>query len=322
MKDYLTEEKTLYEKRMQEVMDNDKVVFYDYIMYKKAAGWRTKFTKDDWSRPFKIARAKYHAAFLQDLPDYNFLGIPIKTLLKSRYSDGYCHACAVALSLCFDEFELITCNLSNYADHYTHKTDRKVDEFEHTFTLVDLNGKKVVIDTTWGILTDYDTYNYIFDLTDIRSISSRDLKNTEIYQFVEARKYDVGPSYESELKKDSAYSKYYSMICEYMNLCKNYINPDNKHLQDFMNRCLYRTSNSACIDDWRITQYYQNSHQIQYPAKDLFSIVDDEFDFTLEGKYAQTKSWNERMLENYHKKKPFKQRVLEKIKKLTKNTNN
>lgn len=93
------------------------------------------------------------------------------------------------------------------------------------------------------------------------------------------------------------------MIQEYMDMCKNYSNSNNKHLQDFMNRCLYRTSNSACLDDWRMSQHFKSiiDFQIQYPNADLFSLTDDEFDFILESSYKDTKETNSKVLENYHK---------------------
>lgn len=308
---------------MKNAQDNDKVVFYDYLSYKRAAGWWIGFVNDDWNRPSKIERAKYYAAFLQNLPDYYFLGFPIKDLLKTCYSKGYCHACAVALSLCFDEFEIITCNLANYADHYNQNSDRKIDEFEHTFIVVDLEGKRTVIDTTWGMIADYDTYKYIFNINNIRSISSENLENEAIYQYIKARKYDIGPSYESELHEDEKYREYSSMIHEYMDMCKNYSNSNNKHLQDFMNRCLYRTSNSTCLYNWRMSQYFKSiiDYQIQYPTTNLFSLTDDEFDSTLESPYKNTKVRNARVLENYHKeiapqKTSFKQKILELVKKI------
>lgn len=314
---------TLYEKRMKNAQDNDKVVFYDYLSYKRAAGWWTGFVNDDWNRPSKIERAKYYAAFLQNLPGYYFLGFPIKDLLKTCYSMGYCHACAVALSLCFDDFEIITCNLANYADHYNQKSDRKIDEFEHTFIVVDLEGKRTVIDTTWGMIVDYDTYKYIFNINNIRSISSESLGNEAIYQYIKARKYDIGPSYESELHEDEKYREYSSMIQEYMDMCQNYSNSNNKHLQDFMNRCLYRTSNSTCLCNWRMSQYFKSiiDYQIQYPTTNLFSLTDDEFDITLDSPYKSTKVRNARVLENYHKeivpqKTSFKQKILELVRKI------
>lgn len=93
--------------------------------------------KDYWHRPTEIDRVKYSASFLQNLPNYYFLGFHIKDLLKTSYSSGNCHACAIALSLCFYDFEIITCNLSNFAEHITIKSEnslsgsRKLDDFEH-----------------------------------------------------------------------------------------------------------------------------------------------------------------------------------------------
>ena len=45
---------TLYEERMKEVKDNDKVVFYDYLLYKRESGWFAGIFNDDWYRPKKI----------------------------------------------------------------------------------------------------------------------------------------------------------------------------------------------------------------------------------------------------------------------------
>ncbi|MDO4962656.1 MAG: hypothetical protein Q4E75_00935 [bacterium] len=296
---------TLYERRMQKAQDNDRVIFYDYLSYKRAAGWWIGFINDDWNRPCRIKRAKYNSSFLKNLPDYYFLGFPIKDLLKSCYSGGYCHACAIALSLCFDDFEIITCNLKNYATYYNKESDTKINEFEHTFIVINLDGIKTVIDTTWGMITDFETYKHIFDINKIRRISSEDLKSTEIYKYIETRKYDVGPSKESEYHEDETYKKYSSMLHEYMDMCKNYSNPDNEHLQDFINRCLYKTSNSKCLYNWRTSQYFKSiiDYRIQYPSSDLFSLTDDEFDFTLESPYEETRKRNRGVLENYHKDK-------------------
>lgn len=316
----------LYEKRMKNSQDNDKVIFYDYLNYKRAAGWWTGLINDDWNRPSKIERAKYHGAFLQNLPDYYFLGFPIKVLLKSCYSEGYCHACAIALSLCFDEFEIVTCNLVNYVNYYNQDSDRIIDEFEHTVIVAILEGKRIVIDTTWGLITDYNTYKYIFNINKIRSISSKDLNNTEIYQYIKKRKYYVGPSYEIKSNNNEKYEEYKLMMNEYMDMCKKYLNSENKHLQDFINRCLYNTSNKACLDTWRSDYHFKSTidFRIQYPTTDLFSLNDDEFDFILDSPYKDTKERNASILENYHKEKitqktSFKQKILEVVKKIQKN---
>lgn len=290
----------LYKKRMKDAQDNDKVIFYDYLSYKRAAGWWSEIINDGnrppykiWHRPSKINRAKYCATFLQNLPDYYFLGVPIKELIKSCNSGGYCYTCALALSLCFDEFEIIICNLENYRNYYNQRNDRKIAEFEHTFIVIDVEGEKTVIDTTFGMISDYETYKHIFNINKIRRISSKDLKNTEIYQYIQKLKYVVGPSYESELCEDESYREYISMIYGYITMCKNYSNNNNNNnnLQDFINRCLYRNSVTECIDSWRMSHYLKSiiDYNIQYPIADLFSLDEDEFDLTLERSYKSPK---------------------------------
>lgn len=321
----LTDKQTLYEKKFEHARENDKIIFFDYLSYKRAVGWWTGIANDDWNRPYTIKRAKYCANFLKNLPEYYFLGFPIKELLKSCYSEGYCHACAIALSLYFSNFEIVTANLVNYRDYYNQNANKKIDEFEHTFLVVDLEGKRAVIDTTWGIITDYHTYQYIFNMNKIRKISSKKLKNTTIYQYIKQRKHDVGPSYESELHKDESYQKYTLMVHEYMNMCKNYSSSNNKHLVDFINRCLYRTSNITCLDEWRMSHHFKSiiDYQIQYPTTNLFSLTDDESDLTLDSPYQNTREKNAKMLERYHSEKivqttRFKQKIIEFVKKSSK----
>lgn len=311
---------TLYEERMKEVKDNNKVVFYDYLLYKRESGWFTGIFNDDWHRPEKIQNANYNGSFLKNLPEYYFLGFPIKELLKSCYSNGMCHACCVALSLYFDSFEIITCNLNNYTKHYNEKTDTKKGDFEHSILLTKIDGKEIIIDTTWGMITDYETYKYIFDIDKVRKISSKELKNTEVYKYIENRKYNNGPSRESELQEDLEYQKYINELDEYMNMCKNYSNTNNYVLQDFINRCLLKTSNSFYLWDRRSS--FQTKvmidYQIEYPDYDMNSIKCDEFDFVLDSPYENTKKRNEEVLNNYHKvivneeksNKGFKNKVL------------
>lgn len=294
---------TFYEKKIKEAQDADKIVYYDYLAYKRAAGWWTGLINDDWHRPQEIKRAKYHADFLQNLPNWYFLGFPIKELLKSCYSAGYCHSCAIALSLCFYDFEIITCNLKTYADHYSEKSNEKVNDFEHTFIVININDRKMVIDTTWGMITDFNTYNGIFKINKVRKITSSEIKKTKIYKFIEARKNIPGPSYESEIKDTEEYEKYRSELHEYMNMCKHYINIKNLHLQDFMNRCLFRTSNSTCLWNWRCSLEYKSilDFRIEYPKTDMLSIECDEFDMIIDSRCQDTKEINSRILENYHK---------------------
>ena len=307
---------TLYEIKLKEAELSDKIIYYDYIHYKRAAGWKSGLINSDWYRPYKIKRAKY-TPFLYNLPDYYFLGFPIKEMLKYRNAAGICHACAVALSLYFDEFEIVTCNLENYVDHCNEKNHKlKDNKFEHTFLVINLNNKKCVIDTTWGMITDYDTYISIFAPNSIKTIPSKDLENNAIYKFLKENKSIEGPDEVSEAKENQEYIEYKNMIHKYMNMCETYKNPDNKHLQDFINRCLYKTSNSSCIWDLRLDLYYDHN-KIEYPSHDLFSLIDDEHDFLLESQYKDTIERNKRVLESYHnieEKVSLKQKILEKIK--------
>ena len=299
---------TLFEERLTEMLNEDKIIYYDYLLYKRASGWYTIWINDDWHRPAEIKKARYKTEFLQKIPNYYFLGIPIKELMKSTESNGYCHACAVALSLCFDKFSIITCNLKNYAEHCISKSSnsledyKKIPEFEHTFLVIDIDNKKTVIDTTFGFITDLETYNYIFQINNVRTLSSEKLKNTEIYKFIESRKSVEGPTYEDDLKDTETYLMYSKEIHEYMEMCKNYKNNKDKHLEDFFSRCLYRTSNNYCLWDWRTGLHFKScNHRYKYPTHDMFSLEDDEFDENLYSVFEKTNEENKKVLENYHK---------------------
>ena len=306
---------TLYEKGMMEAQNNDKVIFYDYISYKRAAGWWTGLIGTDWNRPREIQRAKYNSEFLQSLPDYYFLGLPIKELLKSTYASGRCHACAIALSLFFKDFEIVTCNLKNYVEHYTIKSKnniydyREINEYEHTFLLIELDGQKTVIDTTWGFITDYETYSMIFNPDKIRTITSELLNNVEPYQYIKSLKnykvdlkcfHQIYIEEKNEWVTTEEEKEFDKIMHSYMDMCTNYTNNKNSHLQDFINRCLFRTSNSTCHWDWRCTLEYRK-RKIEYPTTNLFSLEDDEFDTRIESEYPETIERNKRILESYHK---------------------
>ena len=307
-------DKTKYERKLELAQENDKVIYYDYISYKRAAGWWTGLINTDWNRPEKIQRAKYNSEFIQNLPDYYFLGLPIKELLKSSYANGHCHACTIALSLYFKDFEIITCNLKNYAEHYTIKSknsfygSQELDEFEHTFLVIDLEGEKTVIDTTWGFITDFETYKDIFNPNKIRIITSEQLKNVKLYQYIKSLKeyildlncfYDIYIEEENKWITSDGENEFRKIQEKYLDLCKNYKNVDNHHLQDFINRCLFRTSNDTCHWDWRVTLKYGT--KIEYPKNNMFSLNDDEFDTRIESELPKTIERNKKILENYHK---------------------
>ena len=303
---------TTYEENMLKSQNDDKIIFYDYISYKKAAGWVDCWA-GDWCRPRKenLKKARYYAEFLNNLENYYFLGFPIKILLRSPYSEGHCHSSAVALSLYFEEFELVTCNLQTYAEHYEIKSGKKNDDFEHTFLITEIDGEKKVIDTVFGIITDLDTYNFIFNPNDIRIITSKELNKVKPYRFIKFLKHYPGSPLDEDINWDTKTKEFYysdeekyfqKVLKKHMDMCLEYTNEDNKHLEDFINRCLYRTSNSATLEDWKSSLRFKHAnYQFEYPTKNMFSLVDDEFDEYLYATGKTTIQRNKITLENYHK---------------------
>ena len=292
---------TLYEIKYNEAQLNDKIVYYDYLLYKEAICWKS-FINNDWHRPLQIKRAMYNGKFLNKLPNYYFLGFPIKELIKSNYSSGLCHSCAVALSLCFDNFEIITCNLSNYADHYKEKTKNNTNEFEHTFLIININNQKVVVDTTWGIITDFNTYNQIFGLKNIRVISSNELASNDIYQYIKNRKDIKWRLYNDEYEEE---------INKYMTMVRNYRNSNNKQLEDFIRRCLLTTSNNNVMYDLMQSHELKGiiSYHIDYPNFNMMSLIDDEHDFLVDSANEETRKRNKQVLENYYNKEEEKSKI-------------
>ena len=323
---------TTFEEKMKLANEEEKIVYYDYLNYKIAAGWRDGFISGDWTRPTVIKKAKYNGEFLDKLPDYYFLGIPIKELLKITYSEGRCHSCAVALSLYFDDFEIMTCNLKNYAEYCTIKSGKQIKDYEHTVLLTDMNNKKIVIDTTFGFITDIDTYKNIFDPNKIRIITKKELEETIVYQHIKSLiNYKGSPvgfneKYDKEKGKWVPIDeeiKYTETIQKHMEMCSNYVNSNNEHLQDFIRRCLFRTSNNHTFWDWKGNLEFKHGNlKYVYPTIKLSSLEDDEFDYNLYSTRKETIEKNNRVLENYHKPQiieeqltlSFKDKILKLIK--------
>lgn len=301
---------TKYEKLIEEDQNADKVVYYDYLLYKRASGWFTGLINSDWHRPEVIKKAKYSPELLQKMPEYYFLGFPIKELLKHSYSNGYCHACAVALSLYFEDFTLITCNLKYYEDHYYSKSGKE-GAYEHTFLTFNHEDGQRVIDTTFGFITDLETYSKIFEPNNIRIITSAEIDKTEPYQFIKSLKEYSGPplGLNEVLNKETGKwepipveVEYRKILNDYMELCKNFVDPKNPHLTDFINRCLYRTSNSSSHWNWRNSLEFKEvgNGRYEYPKRNLSSLEDDEFDNNLYSVYEKTIARNEQVLLGYH----------------------
>lgn len=50
---------SVWENKWRKAIDEDKIIFYDYISYKRAAGWCTGLINDDWGRPSEVKKARY-----------------------------------------------------------------------------------------------------------------------------------------------------------------------------------------------------------------------------------------------------------------------
>lgn len=299
---------TEFEKNLRNALDNDKIIYYDYISYKKAIGWSHGLNENDWCRPDIIKKAKYCGDFLCKLPKYYFIGMPIKELLKHDYANGCCHACALALSIYFKDFEIITCNLKTYAKHYQAVTREKHPCFRHSFLTINMNDKTIVIDSTFGFITDLSTYNKIFAMTNIKRITSDELNKTTIYNYIKYFKNYKAPISQKEYEynekkghwyKNPQYIKYYKIKEKFFELCYSYKNQKDSHLEGFINSCLPRTTK---INNWYLNLKFENNDKIKYPNKNLYSIIDDEYDETLHGIYDQTIKRNEEVLSSYHTK--------------------
>lgn len=299
-----------FKEKLLQVQEQDKVIYYDYLSYKRGAGWWTGFANDDWHRPLEIKRARYNASFLQSLPNYYFLGFPIKELLKSSYSDSFCHACVVALSLCFCDFEVVTCNLKGYIDYYNEHTDSdKTKEFEHTILLIPLDSGEIIIDTTFGFITNFRTYQYIFQPNKIKVISSDKMEKTKVYQYIKSKKLSENPSlynyYDGYDRNSDEYKSYLQDVYKYEKMCKYYLNLTNKHLQDFIRNSLYDTSNYYCVARWRDNfSFKQANFRYEYPTNNMFSLVDDISDFALYSTCRGAKERDAEVLDGYQRLEP------------------
>lgn len=300
---------TKFEEQMLKAQEEDKIIFYDYLQYKKAAGWFTgsdiDFSDFDWHRPEVIKKAMYDANFLLNLSDYYFMGFPIKELLKTSNLINKCNVCAVALSLYFDDFQIVTCNLKNYVDYYNKKTNNKIEEYKHTFIMVGLNEIKSIIDPTFGFITDMNTYNSIFAIDNVSIIFSEEIQNIEVYKYIKDRKDKKQPIFQTE----DEYQNYKEEILKYESLCRTYTNRWNRDLQKFIREYLLNEPNFSSIYKWVAIYGFKslnlsiNNSKIQYPTKNMFSIEDDEFDLTLDNVSwnKETIKRNNEVLENYHK---------------------
>lgn len=133
----------------------------------------------------------------------------------------------------------------------------------------------------------------------------------EPYQFIKSLKEYIGPPLELNevLNKETGKwepipveVEYRKILSDYMKLCKEFVAPENPHLTDFINRCLYRTSNSSSHWDWWNGLEFKDigNTKYEYPKINLSSLEDDEFDNNLCSIYEETIARNEKVLLGYH----------------------
>lgn len=93
-----------------------------------------------------------------------------------------------------------------------------------------------------------------------------------------------------------------------MTMCMNYKNSNNKHIEDFIRRCLLTTSNNNVMYD--LIQSYELkgiiNYHIDYPNFNMMSLVDDEHDFLVDSTNEETKKRNKQVLDNYYNQKEEK----------------
>lgn len=233
---------TLCEERLDEAYEKGLITYYDYKVYEQEG-----------------KKANYDNEFIDKLPDLYFLGCPIKEIIKNDWSDGKCHALSVAIGLCFDNFKIVTCNLKHYNEFLNYyKTGRFNCEFEHSFTLVEINGKQMAIDPVFCMITDYDTYKYIFGVEAKYVLDSEKLKETEPIKFIIKHIKDKAPDIGKKTDNPKNEQLYQDEINEYVGLCLNYKNYESFYLENFIKKCLLPTSNITIINNWRIISYNHN----------------------------------------------------------------
>lgn len=245
-----------YEKQMKKACELGKVKFYDKENYSE----HMELLFPNCKKPNVLDEE-----FVCSLPDYNFLGIPIKRLIQHDCSDGYCYSIILALSLCFEDFKIATAKLDNYAKYYQnhgHNTD-----FEHCYLVLP---NDVVIDTTFGIVCKAEIYTKIFKPSSCRSISSEELRNCELYEYLQSLKSktyaDIFPQFENlNLAKAVDSDEYWGLFMDWQNKSLAYKNPANTHIEDFFAKHISRTSNPHCLWNWMLSIQY---HAKQLPVED------------------------------------------------------
>lgn len=279
-----------FEQKLTKYIEEGKIVFYDYLQYKKAAGWKNTVPGDNWERPLIVKPAFYNASFLHNLKDKYYLGLPIKEILKSTYSKKRSSLAVLALSLYFPKFIIVNFEASScfdyFKEHFNFKTE---DCINHTVLLVDLDGTKAIIDTTLGIITDLSIYEDLFKLTLSSTITSDALKETDTYTYLKKYAND-------DYKK---FSDYESILDEFMFICETEANimskkpltNDDLNLRKFLSEQVLTQSNKGSMIALNnaLKNFFLGNGRYQYPDKNMYSLTDDNDDTCLYNIYDDSK---------------------------------
>lgn len=281
-------------KKLLNAQINDKIVYYDYIAYKRASGWTSGIYEDDWYRPLKVKRAKYFSKFLYNIPNYYFLGVSIKDIIKSPNSKNLSSLSTIAISLCFHDFDICIASISNQ-----NESNYKI--YKHTYLLLKIENRRYVIDTEYGMITSEKIYKDIFGIKNEIHISSKEIKKTKSYKFLINKSNVKAPSYDEDIEETSLYFKYISMIDKFLNICK-LENTDNKYLNNYFKNIIYKSCSYENISNIRRNIYLGFGNlKVLYPKKNMISTNDDIHDDTLQGRTLDSKNNNKKVLESINK---------------------
>ena len=222
---------TVCEEKYKTACMNNKITFFDYDTFVKEG-----------------SKSIYDSNFISNLPDLYFLGLPIKEIIKSDYSNGLCHFLSLALGLCFDDFELVISNQRNYLEIYNKINNTSEVEFEHTYIIVNINGIKKVIDIPRGIIMDFHTYYDVFGIKEKYKITKDELLSVPAVKLMYEHKNEISPKIVDDNKDVDKIKKYTLFIKEYLELCEKYTNPYEFKLEYFIKRCLPSTSGWSTIN--------------------------------------------------------------------------
>lgn len=252
-----------YEEKLEQLNKEKKIIYYDTASF---LNYNLSLIKEEKDLELKKDNVLYTSMFLDNLPDYKIFGTKIKDLIKFSFSNGNCHFCAFILSLCFEDFEIETANLKNYAKHHNSISDLidYWDDFTHSFLRIKYSDVLYVIDTTFGFIIKYDDYKELFDLDNEHIYSSELVKSTMVYRFFNHNKLS-----------DEKITKF--RLYEYLAFCQKE-KCNDKSFQYFMN--VYMTFPLYCRDftkwDERVNMVEEvvaNSSFDDLQKSDVFGLI-------------------------------------------------